>query len=284
MSKFTTRIQNAFTEFSALHTIHCAEGGVLNISTSDLNLRVETRTAIITGPIFTETTLQLAIDSFVATKVTGLVQLLVPALTYSPELSEYEEFQSQNSCIDFLNVPLECKLPPPSPPIDLYDTAKALKLESLAGIGSPPGTVNLVNGITYVNASGIVISYGFEFLLSICEPSTPEYVWKVESSGDAGPLVYIDEESNIIPFNTYGGIFFFNDGSMLIVTQLDHILSFTVRYILPTNLNIPGSGLTQQSVQGFDPTQISVFLNQANCMKVQDGTLVDIFSMKAGSS
>lgn len=264
--------------------MHCAEGGVLNISMIDLNLRVETKTKIIASPIFTATTLELAIDSLVATKVTGLVQLSVPSLGDCPELRECEVFQPQNSCLDFLDGPLQFKLPPLSPPpqIELYDPTKALKLEPLAGIGSPPGTVNLVNGITYVNASGIVISYGFEFLLSICEPSTPEYVWRIESSGDAGPPIYIDGAGNMISFDTQGGIFLFDDGSMLIVTQLNHLLNFTVRYILPTN--IPGSGLTQQSVQGLDPTQISVFLNQANCMKVQDGTLADMFSMKAGSS
>ena len=195
--------------------------------------------------------------------------MLVPALSHSPEPHDCEEFQPQNSCIDYLKVPTE-----------LYDPAKALKLEPLAGIGSPPGTVNLVNGITYVNASGIVISWEGERLLSVYEPSIPEYVWRVESSAEADPPVYIDGAGNMIPFDTYGGIFFFNDGSMLIVTQLDHIHSFTVRYILPINLNILGSGLTQQSIRGFDPTQISVFLNQANFMKVQDGTLADMFPLK----
>lgn len=168
-----------------------------------------------------------------------------------------------------------------SPPIETYTTAKALKLELLAGIGSPPGTVNLVTGITYINASGIVISYGLEFLLSVCEPKAPEFVWRVESSRETGPPVYIDGAGNMIPFNTPGGIFLFDDGSMLIVTRLDHVLNFTVRYILPIDPNIPGSGLTQQSIQGFDPTQISVFLNQANCKKVQDGTLADMLPQRA---
>ncbi|MDR3601114.1 MAG: hypothetical protein P4L49_11645 [Desulfosporosinus sp.] len=227
----------------------------------DLNLRVETRTEIITSPSFTATTLQLAINSLIATKVTGLVQLLMPAYSYCPEPPECVEFQAQNSCIE------------------LSDTTKALKLESLAGIGSPPGTVNLVNGITYVTASGIIISYGFGLLLDVSEPSTPEYVWRVEHSGEANPPIYIDGTGTRIPFNTNGGIFLFQDGSLLIMTLIDDILSFKVRYILPTNLNIPGSGLTKQSVQGFDPDQISVFLNQATCGKVQDGTLADMFPL-----
>ena len=69
----------------------------------DLNLRVETRTEIITSPIFTATTVQLAIGSFVVTKVTGLVQLLIPSFGYCPEPCECEEFQPQNPCIDFFD-------------------------------------------------------------------------------------------------------------------------------------------------------------------------------------
>lgn len=203
---------------------------------------------------------------------------MVPSLSCCSKPRECEEFQPQTLDTDLLSVSLPCMAPPlsPSPRIEKYDTSKFLKLEPLAGIGSPPGTVNLVNGITYVNASGIVISYGFGFLLSVCEPSTPEYIWKVESSREASLPVYIDGASNRIPFDMYGGIFLFKDRSMLIVAQLDHIHSFTVRYILPTNLNFPGLGLTQRSIQGFDPYQISVFLNQANGVKAQDGTLADM--------
>jgi len=69
----------------------------------ELNLRVETRTEIITSPIFTATTVQLAIGSFVVTKVTGLVQLLIPSFGYCPEPCECEEFQPQNPCIDFFD-------------------------------------------------------------------------------------------------------------------------------------------------------------------------------------
>lgn len=69
----------------------------------DLNLRVETRTEIITSPIFTATIVELVIGSFVVTKVTGLVQLLIPSFGYCPEPCECEEFQPQNPCIDFFD-------------------------------------------------------------------------------------------------------------------------------------------------------------------------------------
>lgn len=69
----------------------------------DLNLRVETRTEIITSPIFTTTTVQLAIGSFVVTKVTGLVQLLIPTFGYCSEPPVCEEFQPQNPCLDFFD-------------------------------------------------------------------------------------------------------------------------------------------------------------------------------------
>ncbi|MDR3544059.1 MAG: hypothetical protein P4L69_24350 [Desulfosporosinus sp.] len=69
----------------------------------DLNLRAETRTEIIANPIFTATTVQLAIGSFVVTKVTGLVQLLIPSFDYCPEPCNCEEFQPQNPCVEFLD-------------------------------------------------------------------------------------------------------------------------------------------------------------------------------------
>lgn len=71
----------------------------------DLNLRVETRSEVIASPIFTTTTIQLAIGSFVVTKVTGLVQLLVPAFGYCPEPPVCEEFPEfpQNPCINFFD-------------------------------------------------------------------------------------------------------------------------------------------------------------------------------------
>jgi hypothetical protein len=281
---------NTFTEFSSSHTIHYIDLKEVfpTLPMANLKLCIETRTEIIADPAFTLTTLQLAIDSFIVTKVTGLKQLLVPTLSYPAkphereceEYEKYEEFQPPScSCLSRFNVPLprETRSPSPTALIEQANLSKALKLEPLAGIGSPPGTVNLVNGITYVSASGIVISYGFGFLLSVCEPSTPQCVWRVESSEETGLPVLINGTGKLIPLDTYGGIFLFDDGSRLLVTQLDQLLGFTVRYIFPTSPNLPGSGLTKRSIQGFDPTRISVFLNQANCVKVQAGTLADIF-------
>lgn len=71
----------------------------------DLNLRVETRSETLASPIFTSTTIQLAIGSFVVTKVTGLVQLLVPAFGFCPEPTPCEEFPNipQNPCINFFD-------------------------------------------------------------------------------------------------------------------------------------------------------------------------------------
>ena len=74
----------------------------------DFNLRVETRTEVLTSPLFTLTTIQLAIGSFVITKVTGLVQLLVPAFGFCPEPPFCEEFPNipQNPCLNFFDISL----------------------------------------------------------------------------------------------------------------------------------------------------------------------------------
>ncbi|MDQ7092680.1 YncE family protein [Desulfosporosinus sp. PR] len=71
----------------------------------DFNLRVETRTEVLTSPVFTSTTIQIAIGSFVITKVTGVVQLLVPAFGFCPEPPACEEFPviPQNPCLNFFD-------------------------------------------------------------------------------------------------------------------------------------------------------------------------------------
>jgi len=71
----------------------------------DLNLRVETRSELLTSPIFTTTSVEFAIGSFVVTKVTGLVQLLIPAFGYCPEPPVCEEFPSgpSNPCLTFFD-------------------------------------------------------------------------------------------------------------------------------------------------------------------------------------
>lgn len=71
----------------------------------DFNLRVETRTEVLTSPVFTSATIQLAIGSFVITKVTGVVQLLVPAFGFCPEPPACEEFPiiPENPCLNFFD-------------------------------------------------------------------------------------------------------------------------------------------------------------------------------------
>jgi YVTN family beta-propeller protein len=74
----------------------------------DLNLRVETRSEVLVNPILTNTTIQMAIGSFVITKVTGLVQLMVPAFGFCPEPPLCEEFQNHelNPCLTFVDTTL----------------------------------------------------------------------------------------------------------------------------------------------------------------------------------
>ncbi|MDA8228423.1 MAG: YncE family protein [Desulfitobacterium hafniense] len=74
----------------------------------DLSLRIETRTELLTSPLFTATSVEVAVGSFVVTKVTGLVQLLVPAFGYCPEPPVCEEFPSgpSNPCINFFDTTL----------------------------------------------------------------------------------------------------------------------------------------------------------------------------------
>lgn len=71
----------------------------------DLNLRIETRTEVLTSPVFTPTSIQLSIGSFVITKVTGLVQLLVPSFGYCPEPPMCEEYETHqlDPCITFMD-------------------------------------------------------------------------------------------------------------------------------------------------------------------------------------
>lgn len=71
----------------------------------DFNLRIETRTEVLTSPLFTQASIQIAIGSFVITKVTGLVQLLVPAFGFCPEPVACEEFPNipQNPCLNFFD-------------------------------------------------------------------------------------------------------------------------------------------------------------------------------------
>jgi len=74
----------------------------------DLNLRVETRSELLASPLFTATTVEIAVGSFVVTKVTGLVQLLVPSFGYCPEPPVCEEFPvgPSNPCVTFFDTTL----------------------------------------------------------------------------------------------------------------------------------------------------------------------------------
>jgi hypothetical protein len=67
----------------------------------DFNLRVETRTVVLGLPTFTATTIELAIGSYVISKVTGCVQLQIPEFGFCPIPEPCEEFIPFNPCVDF---------------------------------------------------------------------------------------------------------------------------------------------------------------------------------------
>lgn len=67
----------------------------------DFNLRVETRSLVLGDPTFTATTIELAIGSYVISKLTGCVQLLIPEYGFCPIPDECEEFIPFNPCDDF---------------------------------------------------------------------------------------------------------------------------------------------------------------------------------------
>lgn len=67
----------------------------------DFNLRVETRSEVVGTPTFTATTLDLAIGSYVITKLTGCVQLLIPEYGFCPVPDLCEEFMPDNPCERF---------------------------------------------------------------------------------------------------------------------------------------------------------------------------------------
>lgn len=86
----------------------------------DFNLRVETRTEVLTPPLFTPTTIELAIGSFVIAKITGVVQLQIPEFGFCPEPPPCEEFIPDNPCVDFEEAPFpDDFFPPQLPPCPL---------------------------------------------------------------------------------------------------------------------------------------------------------------------
>ena len=79
----------------------------------DFNLRVETRSEVLTPPVFTATTIELAIGSFVISKVTGVVQLQIPEFGFCPEPPPCEEFIPENPCDTFEVAPFPEDFFPP---------------------------------------------------------------------------------------------------------------------------------------------------------------------------
>ncbi len=82
----------------------------------DFNLRVETRTEVLTPPSFTAKTIELAIGSFIISKVTGVVQLQIPEFGFCPEPPPCEEFVPENPCVDFEEAPFPIDFFPPQQP------------------------------------------------------------------------------------------------------------------------------------------------------------------------
>lgn len=83
----------------------------------DFNLRVETRTEVLTPPLFTTTSIELAIGSFVIAKVTGVVQLQIPEYGFCPEPPPCEEFIPENPCDTFETAPFPSDFFPPQQPL-----------------------------------------------------------------------------------------------------------------------------------------------------------------------
>lgn len=79
----------------------------------DFNLRVETRTEVLNSPLFTANTIELAIGSFLISKITGPVQLQIPEYGFCPEPPPCEEFIPENPCDDFQEAPFPVDFFPP---------------------------------------------------------------------------------------------------------------------------------------------------------------------------
>lgn len=77
----------------------------------DFNLKIETRSEILNNPTFVDEVLNFTVGVFIVIKVTGVVQLLIPAFGYCPAPPECEEFmlpEEENVCerfIDFTQTP-----------------------------------------------------------------------------------------------------------------------------------------------------------------------------------
>ena len=78
----------------------------------DFNLRVETRTEVLGLATFTATTIVLSIGTFIISKITGCVQLLIPEFGFCPTPHECEEFEPGNPCEDFEDADVPDFFPP----------------------------------------------------------------------------------------------------------------------------------------------------------------------------
>jgi len=83
----------------------------------DFNLRIETRTEVLTPPVFTATTIVLSIGTFIISKVTGVVQLQIPEFGFCPAPGPCEEFIPANPCEDFESAPVPDFFPPQQSPL-----------------------------------------------------------------------------------------------------------------------------------------------------------------------
>ena len=78
----------------------------------DFNLRVETRTEVLSLPTFTATAIKLSIGTFIISKVTGCVQLQIPEFGFCPVPPPCEEFNPGNPCEDFETADVPDFFPP----------------------------------------------------------------------------------------------------------------------------------------------------------------------------
>ncbi|HZK53612.1 MAG TPA: hypothetical protein VFC84_05415 [Desulfosporosinus sp.] len=82
----------------------------------DFNLRVETRTIVLGVPTITATTIELAIGSYVISKVTGCVQLQIPEYGFCPIPGPCEDFIPDNPCDNFEESEVPDFFPPQEAP------------------------------------------------------------------------------------------------------------------------------------------------------------------------
>ncbi|MHB1405692.1 MAG: DUF7507 domain-containing protein [Desulfitobacteriaceae bacterium] len=117
-AQFTVRISFVLVLKNAMNESIRLSGDLPNIqkdivlylpptrSEFELSLLVETQTQLLSNATFSNTGVQLAIGSFIITKVTGIVQLLIPAFGYCPEPCPCEDYVTENPCLIFTDTTL----------------------------------------------------------------------------------------------------------------------------------------------------------------------------------